>query len=100
MNSEDGLCLICGDRHSIDYLEFICAPCAVKAVAYEWISVNDKLPEHNQFFLGVSKSGNMTVLRCDLHINNKPIDYVFMSPDLTHQVKDITHWMPLPELPK
>jgi hypothetical protein len=67
---------------------------------WHWISIKDGLPKHNQFFLGVSKSGNMVVLRCDLHIYNEPIDYVFMNPELTHQVRDITHWMPLPRTPE
>jgi len=61
----------------------------------EWISVKDRLPEHNQFVLCVGTSKNMAVLRCDLDMNN----YVFMFPDLKHQVKGVTHWMPLPEPP-
>ena len=66
----------------------------------EWISVKDKIPEHNQFVLGCSKGGNMIVARCDLHINGQHLlDYVFMSTNLTHQITGITHWMPLPEPP-
>lgn len=66
-----------------------------------WISVKDRVPEHNQFFLGTGTSGQMEVLRCDLHQNGEKVfDYVFMTPSLKHQVKGITHWMPLPEPPK
>ncbi len=66
-----------------------------------WISLEDRMPAHQQFFLAVGTSGQMMVLRCDLHQNGDHlIDYVFMHPDLTHQVKGVTHWMPLPEPPK
>lgn len=62
----------------------------------KWISVKDRLPQHNEFVLCVGTSGIMEVLRCDLGLNN----YVFMNLNLSHQVIGITHWMPLPAPPK
>jgi len=66
-----------------------------------WISVKDRLPEHNQFVLASDKNGNMMVVRCDINRNGENlIDYVFMMTDLTRQVIGVSHWMPLPEMPK
>lgn len=66
-----------------------------------WISVRDKMPEHDQFVLASNKNGIMAVLRCDLHRNGyEIIDYVFMNLSLTRQITGITHWQPLPEPPK
>lgn len=62
----------------------------------EWISVNEKLPEHGQFVLVFVREGIMTVVRADVSKCN----YIFMTQDLRHQVFKVTHWMPLPEPPK
>ena len=69
----------------------------VGAKMSEWINIKDKAPEHNQFVLCIGSSNNMMVLRCDMMWAN---NYVFMSPDLTHQIRGVTHWMELPEPPK
>lgn len=62
----------------------------------DWISVKDKLPQHESF-----------VLCCTVeHLPRTALfhsqgDYLFLNPDnMRFQYRGITHWMPLPELPK
>lgn len=53
---------------------------------YEWISVDDRLPEKNGKYLVVCKGLKSPVVR--------PFVTTFMS------LQEVTHWMPLPEMPR
>ena len=56
----------------------------------EWISVKDRLPEPNTRVLVYAKQGCYINLRVDYICNGGIWFYSMM----------VTHWMPLPELPK
>jgi len=56
---------------------------------FQWISVKDRLPEPNTRVLVYAKQGSYMNLRID-HICNGRWFFSMM----------VTHWMPLPELPK
>jgi hypothetical protein len=61
----------------------------------EWISVKDRLPNNNQWVLAFN-GNDMCVCWTDISHH----DYLFMF-GLSHrsQFQNVTHWMPLPELP-
>lgn len=61
----------------------------------EWISVEERLPEHLEKVLVYDERGNMNTAMF-LRYNNGNVD-LCTSVRLTCQV---THWMPLPEAPK
>jgi len=64
-----------------------------------WISVKDKLPSHHQLVLAIPKNvACPVVLKFEAGAGSGN-GYLFMLPDLTGQVLNISHWMPLPELP-
>ena len=55
----------------------------------EWISVNDRLPERY-----------VNVLTCDIHGNIHENWLYKANPECWSHGYNITHWMPLPQLPK
>lgn len=61
-----------------------------------WISVEDSLPENKHVVLVYNKWNEMAVCKMDKNVNN----FIFMLNDTSLQIKDVTHWMPLPELPE
>ena len=65
----------------------------------KWISVKDRLPDKDFLESGktylVCSSSTVCLTTC-IFTNNK-----WLTTDkITQQITDITHWMPLPELPK
>lgn len=57
---------------------------------FQWISVKDRLPNENTRVLVYAKQGCYINLRVDYICNGGMWFYSMM----------VTHWMPLPELPK
>ena len=59
---------------------------------YEWISVNDRLPEE----------GIVVIVYGRIYSERKSvdIDYVDKSGNFHYCDKEVTHWMPLPPLPE
>lgn len=94
-----------GDEHPVKcfYCREIMSVCRVICVGcsqrYQWIPVKDQLPEHEQLVLAVPKDvASPAVLRFQAG-SGSGNGYLFMWPDLKAQVRDISHWMPLPEPP-
>ena len=58
----------------------------------KWISVKDRLPEDQEEVFVCTRSKN----------GNRNIDKGYLSVDrfIHRRSADVTHWMPLPELPK
>ena len=58
----------------------------------KWISVNDRLPEKDGWYLGITKNRNIYVLpfSADYKLFNT------MSGSGTENAISVTHWMPLP----
>lgn len=71
----------------------------------EWISVKDKLPteEDNMYLVSViSPSGKLRTTFCRWENRRpyyKPAKWNWIRREVV-SIKDITHWMPLPEPPK
>jgi|HubBroStandDraft_4_1064222.scaffolds.fasta_scaffold32474_3 hypothetical protein len=67
-----------------------------------WISVNDRLPENEDVVAVICEYGIVSAYFCrsdDEYYSNQwiincPCGYLDNSPN------NVTHWMPLPELPK
>ena len=65
--------------------------CAISALqAWEWISVDDRLPDESYPVLCVTSAGGMMIAR---------YGHKYGSWHVSGSI-DITHWMPLPEPPK
>ena len=75
----------------------------------KWISVKDKLPKINNKYLCVLN--NCAISICSFAHNLKKVDkydfntnksgwYDYDSEWGYYEVSNVTHWMPLPELPK
>ena len=62
----------------------------------KWISVKERLPEDNQEVITYSSSGEIEVLKYDNH----DIKDTFVKYGALVRVFNVTHWMPLPEVPK
>ena len=63
----------------------------------EWISVAEMLPEkNNQWVLCLCVSGAIEILKFDYTMWNWDAQY----PGRCYMENYVTHWMPLPELPK
>jgi len=59
-----------------------------------WISVKDRVPEHEQIVL--CKSKNLLPIISIFHKSNS--DYLFLdATNMRFQINDATHWMSLPE---
>lgn len=81
----------------------------------KWISVKERLPEHDEKILVYAKKGQVVCIFVDTiemnkqlrakgypeeqwDINKKP--YSFCSQEISGNVlNNVTHWMPLPERP-
>ena len=63
----------------------------------EWISVNDRLPENNQWALCFMKDKSFGTFRV---LQWNYIDWQWNDGNERWKEKDVTHWMPLPEIPK
>ena len=72
----------------------------------EWISVKDRLPEKSStFVLALTASGELSVGRniivADyIHPVNEPCGAFIQAYGDELDMLNITHWMPLPELPR
>ncbi len=71
----------------------------------EWISVKDRLPAVNQFVLVAITNCYEPVIGCleehKLKHANVASFFIWESPMLTSiDWHTVTHWMPLPEMPK
>ena len=62
----------------------------------EWISVDDRLPEHGDVVLCFMKFGEQRILQWD-NVSSLWLGYGHGDD---WQKADVTHWMPLPEPPK
>lgn len=56
----------------------------------EWISVKDRLPEDNQRVIAFIPTNDNAPIDADRFVCNRWVRYGWK----------VTHWMPLPELPK
>ena len=63
----------------------------------EWISVDDRLPENDQWALCFMKDKSFGTFRV---FQWNYIDWQWNDGDEWFDEKDVTHWMSLPELPK
>lgn len=64
----------------------------------EWISVKDRLPDKENLFLIIyGESRDITLGLWNL--KNKRFEE-FEIEWFGYEIPDVTHWMPLPELPK
>ena len=63
----------------------------------EWISVDDKLPEKSGYYLGFADNGRREVLS---YSKKYQAFNAFDDAYSEEYVIPVTHWMPLPELPK
>lgn len=67
------------------------------AIAQQWIPVSERLPEKNdQWVLCLCVSGAIEVLKFDYTMWNWDAQY----PGRCYMENYVTHWMPLPQLPK
>ena len=75
----------------------------------KWVSVKDKLPKKNNDYLCVLNTHTISV--CSFAHNLKKVDkydfdakksgwYDYDSEWGYYEITNVTHWMPLPELPK
>ena len=63
----------------------------------EWISVDDRLPENDQWALCFMKDKSFGTFRV---LQWNYIDWQWNDGDEWFDEKDVTHWMPIPEKPK
>ena len=63
----------------------------------KWISVNDRLPENDQWALCFMKDKSFGTFRV---LQWNYIDWQWNDGDEWFDEKDVTHWMPIPEKPK
>ena len=63
----------------------------------EWISVNDRLPENNQWALCFMKDKSFGTFRV---LQWNYVDWRWNDGNEWFDEKDVTHWMPLPRPPK
>lgn len=62
----------------------------------EWISAKDRLPEVGARVLTLSKWGHLS----DRQLYKFESGSLMFRPDGLAPVRDVTHWMPLPEPPE
>ena len=65
--------------------------------AHEWISVEDRLPENNQWALCFMKDKSFGTFRV---LQWNYVDWRWNDGNEWFDEKDVTHWMPLPRPPK
>ena len=63
----------------------------------EWVSVKDRLPEKSGCYLAITTAGNRSVLD---YSNKYKMFNCFDDIEPKGLEIEVTHWMPLPELPK
>jgi hypothetical protein len=110
MDGFEDVCLICGTKHHITKLEYICAPCGIKKGG-EWFDVNKKTPKDYKPYLCMVRSNDMgksfpwlEILHYDFNKNEWA--YNDMSSCAKEGVSWMTtwwsvmHWMELPEMPR
>ena len=71
----------------------------------KWIDVNDRLPTHGEFVLAETAPGSMSVGRNSVvaeYIHQPMESYgVFVMANANRcDILNITHWMPIPDLPE
>jgi len=74
----------------------------------EWISVKDRLPEKEDYYLAcdVDDEWDNEIFMAEFMVEKTgymsgPMGFYIYNEDLhTEIIVDVTHWMPLPELPK
>lgn len=62
----------------------------------QWISVDDELPKENQYVIVATKDGVCIATAEYIHEEKR----WFMYGNYYTISTDVTHWMPLPDLPK
>lgn len=66
----------------------------------EWIVFDDELPPHDQDVLMINSVGTMRVGYISDCIEYTRLKFGSESRAMEHWKFKVTHWMPLPELPK
>lgn len=59
-----------------------------------WVPVKNSLPQNKQIVLVIDKHGEMAV--CEAKVDYQ---YFFILLNTSLQIRDVTHWMDLPEPP-
>ena len=75
----------------------------IKLIETPWISVNDDLPCNHEELLDPSCEYNETVIVLTVCGNGYYLNWMKLDRNgewVWHSVKNVTHWMTLPELPK
>lgn len=88
----------------VDFTDTMASYGGNPVIANAWISVKERLPNHRQKVLFCTKSDVQKAIYMH-RMTNEHGDFseVFLSTDGGHyelETQIITHWMPLPELPK
>ena len=73
---------------------------SLKAAQPKWISVEERLPEHNSLVLVHGPKGGICVARCSVIKNIHDVDCPIWTVVRAGKTMKATHWMPLPESPK
>ena len=60
----------------------------------KWISVKEKLPENDDNYLVFTSD------KYEVEIANYYGDCEWITRDLTNWIRHVTHWMPIPQMPK
>jgi hypothetical protein len=70
----------------------------------DWVSVKERLPEHNQDVIAITKAGNLSVgqniVTCTFCKPRNEKHGLFYLPYTMGRNLIVTHWMPLPNPPK
>ena len=61
-----------------------------------WISVKERLPNNKEIVIAINEEGEMAICKFE----KTEWEYFFMLNMTSYQLKKVTHWMPLPEMPK
>lgn len=76
-----------------------------KIILTSWISVKEQLPEIDQDILVHIKGGGMAVVTFAMNLSTNEPAYLLISASTfldarrVATLRNVTHWMPLPELP-
>ena len=84
----------------------------LEAKVPKWISVEERLPEQPGKYLICTKDNPLwgrlidnvwyspCYAGCEDHLQNRRVWYSYDSEYGDYEIRDVTHWMPLPEAPK